>query len=167
MAGLPTHRVENSPSTPSSTASTSASSSSDGTSKPPTSSSHPSTHLEFSVWFSRGAGLCLSVDISPSSYSTMCRNFLRIVRPKVRWLPLDESQWFHKAVCVQPALLDDCAYEFALRQFLQRGSGRWSGRKLLLQIHYTQAGGITGHVMLLCMLAHVHHGARKDPAAEL
>lgn len=28
----------------------------------------------------------------------MCKNVLRYVRPKVRWLPLDESQWFHRQV---------------------------------------------------------------------
>ena len=28
----------------------------------------------------------------------MCRNILRWLRPKARWLPLDESQWFHRQV---------------------------------------------------------------------
>lgn len=28
----------------------------------------------------------------------MCRNILRWVRPKVKFLPLDESQWFHRQV---------------------------------------------------------------------
>ena len=53
--------------------------------------------LNFSVWFSRGAGLALSVDIL-LVLLPMCRNLLRIVRPKIRWLPLDESQWFHRQV---------------------------------------------------------------------
>ncbi len=26
----------------------------------------------------------------------MCRTLLRIIRPKIRFLPLDESQWFHR-----------------------------------------------------------------------
>ena len=28
----------------------------------------------------------------------MCRNILRMIRPKIRWLPLDESMWFHRQV---------------------------------------------------------------------
>jgi len=28
----------------------------------------------------------------------MCRNILRYIRPKIRFLPLDESQWFHRQV---------------------------------------------------------------------
>lgn len=28
----------------------------------------------------------------------MCRNTLRYIRPKIRFLPLDESQWFHRQV---------------------------------------------------------------------
>lgn len=28
----------------------------------------------------------------------MCRNLLRMIRPKIRWLPLDESMWFHRQV---------------------------------------------------------------------
>lgn len=28
----------------------------------------------------------------------MCKNILRWIRPKVKWLPLDESQWFHRQV---------------------------------------------------------------------
>lgn len=53
--------------------------------------------LKFSVWFSRGAGLALSADIT-IILLPMCRNLLRFIRPKIRWLPLDESQWFHRQV---------------------------------------------------------------------
>lgn len=53
--------------------------------------------LKFSVWISRGAGLVLSVDIL-LILLPMCRNLLRFIRPKIRWLPLDESQWFHRIV---------------------------------------------------------------------
>lgn len=28
----------------------------------------------------------------------MCRNILKFLRPKLRFLPLDESQWFHRQV---------------------------------------------------------------------
>lgn len=53
--------------------------------------------LTFSVWLSRGAGLALSVD-GTLILLPMCRNVLRWVRPKIRWLPLDESQFFHRQV---------------------------------------------------------------------
>lgn len=53
--------------------------------------------LTFSVWFSRGAGLALSVDVL-LILLPMCRNLLRIIRPKIKWLALDESQWFHRQV---------------------------------------------------------------------
>ncbi len=53
--------------------------------------------LQYSVWLSRGAGLALSVDTA-MILLPMCRNILRWVRPKFRWLPLDESQWFHRQV---------------------------------------------------------------------
>ena len=53
--------------------------------------------LQYSVWLSRGAGLVLSVDIL-MILLPMCRNILRVVRPKLRFLPLDESQWFHRQV---------------------------------------------------------------------
>ena len=53
--------------------------------------------LTFSVWISRGAGLVLSVD-GAMILLPMCRNIMRYVRPKVKFLPLDESQWFHRQV---------------------------------------------------------------------
>ena len=59
--------------------------------------------LQYSVWFSRGAGLVLSVDVMVILLP-MCRTMLRYVRPKLRWLPLDESQWFHRQVAYQLAI---------------------------------------------------------------
>jgi NADPH oxidase len=53
--------------------------------------------LRLSVWVSRGAGLCLTFD-GLLIMLPMCRNLLRFIRPKIRWLPLDESQWFHRQV---------------------------------------------------------------------
>jgi NADPH oxidase 1 len=53
--------------------------------------------LKFSVWISRGAGLVLSVDIT-LILLPMCRNLLTLIRPKLPWLHLDESQWFHRQV---------------------------------------------------------------------
>lgn len=56
--------------------------------------------LKYSVWFSRGAGLVLSVDVL-LILLPMCRTMLRFIRPQIRWLPLDESQWFHRQVAYQ------------------------------------------------------------------
>jgi NADPH oxidase len=57
----------------------------------------PLNTLQYSVWISRGAGLVLSVD-GAMILLPMCRTILRFIRPKFRWLPLDESQWFHRQV---------------------------------------------------------------------
>ena len=57
----------------------------------------PLNMLKFSVWLSRGAGLVLSVDCT-LVLLPMCRNLLRVIRPRIRWLPLDESKWFHRQV---------------------------------------------------------------------
>lgn len=53
--------------------------------------------IGYSVWISRGAGLVLSVDAT-LILLPMCRNLIRWIRPQIRWLPLDESTWFHRQV---------------------------------------------------------------------
>lgn len=53
--------------------------------------------LTFSVWMSRGAGLALSID-GAIILLPMCKNLIRWIRPQIRWLPLDEAQWFHRQV---------------------------------------------------------------------
>ena len=106
--------------------------------------------LEFSVWFSRGAGLCLSVDVT-LILLPMCRNILRYIRPRMRWLPLDESQWFHRQVAYSLLIWTTVHTASHYVNFfnVERSQVR---KQAAVQIHYTEAGGITGHVMLLCML---------------
>jgi len=53
--------------------------------------------LTFSVWMSRAAGLVLTVD-GTLLLLPMCRNLVRWIRPKIKFLPLDETQWFHRQV---------------------------------------------------------------------
>ncbi|KAI7161677.1 NADPH oxidase [Hortaea werneckii] len=107
-------------------------------------------NLHFSVWFSRGAGLCLSAD-TLLILLPMCRNLLRIIRPKIRWLPLDESQWFHRQVAY--AMLFWTVVHVASHYVNFFNVERSQVRpETAVQIHYTQAGGVTGHIMLLCML---------------
>ena len=68
----------------------------------------PLNTLAYSVWISRGAGLVLSFD-TLLILLPMCRTLLRYVRPKMRWLPLDESQWFHRQVAYA-MLMYTCAH---------------------------------------------------------
>lgn len=119
--------------------------------------------LQFSVWISRGAGLVLSVDIL-MILLPMCRNILRIVRPKIRWLPLDESQWFHRQVAYAMLMFSiiHTAAHYVNFFNVEKTQVR---PQLAVQIHYTQAGGITGHIMLLCMLlmyTTAHHRIRQQ-----
>jgi hypothetical protein len=51
--------------------------------------------LKFSVWSSRGAGLVLAMD-GFLIMLAVCRNLIRWLRPKIRFLPLDENLWFHR-----------------------------------------------------------------------
>jgi hypothetical protein len=51
--------------------------------------------LKYSVWSSRGAGLVLVVD-GFLIMLAVCRNLIRFLRPKIRFLPLDENLWFHR-----------------------------------------------------------------------
>lgn len=110
----------------------------------------PLNTLTFSVWFSRGAGLCLSVDTMIILFP-MCRNILKVIRPKMRWLPLDESQWFHRQVAYSMLLWTIVHVSAHYVNFfnVERSLVR---AEAAIQIHYHQAGGITGHIMLLCML---------------
>lgn len=59
------------------------------------------------MWISRGAGLILSVD-TMMIVVPMCRNLLRVIRPKVRFLPLDESIWFHRQIAYAMLVFTFC-----------------------------------------------------------
>ncbi|OBT77272.1 NADPH oxidase [Pseudogymnoascus sp. 05NY08] len=106
--------------------------------------------LTYSVWLSRGAGLVLSVD-GALILLPMCRNILRWIRPKVRFLPLDESQWFHRQVAYSMLVyaVIHAAAHYVNFFNVEKTQIR---PETAIQIHYAQAGGITGHIMLLCML---------------
>ncbi|KAJ5125229.1 hypothetical protein N7526_007406 [Penicillium atrosanguineum] len=119
--------------------------------------------LTYSVWISRGAGLVLSIDAT-LILLPMCRNVLRWLRPQIRWLPLDESAWFHRQIAY--ALLVFTAIHTAAHYVNFYNIEKDEVRpELAVQIHFTQAGGITGHVMLLCMMliyTTAHHRIRQQ-----
>lgn len=106
--------------------------------------------LQYSVWISRGAGLVLSVD-GTLILLPVCRTVMRWLRPKIRWLPLDENVWFHRQVAY--AMLLFTIIHTAAHYVNFYNVERTQVRPLnAVDIHYRQAGGITGHIMLLCML---------------
>lgn len=53
--------------------------------------------LQYSVWISRGSALTLSLDVA-LILLPMCRNIIKCIRPRIRWMPLDETVWFHRQV---------------------------------------------------------------------
>ncbi|GFZ43808.1 hypothetical protein JCM24511_01528 [Saitozyma sp. JCM 24511] len=106
--------------------------------------------LKFSVWSSRGAGLVLAFD-GAMILVPMLRNIIRIVRPSLQGIiAADENIWFHRQVAYQILLWTVVHVTAHYINFIKvewtqiRVEAAW-------QIHYTQAGGITGHVMLLIM----------------
>ncbi|KAJ3089858.1 hypothetical protein HK102_005315 [Quaeritorhiza haematococci] len=105
-----------------------------------------------SVWTSRGAGLVLVFD-SALLLLPVCRNLIRIVRSSTlnRLVPFDYNVYFHK--CTAYAMLFwslvhvNAHYVnfFQVQRMDLLPVKAW-------QIHYHTNAGITGHLMLLCML---------------
>jgi len=119
--------------------------------------------LTFSVWLSRGAGLVLSID-GAVILLPMCRNLLKYIRPKIKFIPLDESQWFHRQVAYSMAVWTSV---HVLAHYVNFFNVEKSQIRPLtaIQIHYADAGGITGHIMLLCMVlmyTTAHHKIRQQ-----
>ncbi|RAH47193.1 putative NADPH oxidase (NoxA) [Aspergillus brunneoviolaceus CBS 621.78] len=106
--------------------------------------------LKYSVWISRGAGLVLSFDAA-ILLLPMCRNLLKTLRPRLRWLPLDEAIWFHRQVAYSLLIFTiiHTAAHYVNFYNVEKNHLR---PVTAVQIHFTEAGGITGHVMLLCMM---------------
>ncbi|KAI0034013.1 NADPH oxidase isoform 1 [Vararia minispora EC-137] len=107
--------------------------------------------LTYSVWTSRGAGLCLAYD-GGLILLPMLRNIIRVVRPRVTALfPADENIWFHRQVAYSMAFWAMVHTTAHYVNFInvERTQVRV---ETALDIHYTQAGGITGHFMLFIML---------------
>jgi len=120
--------------------------------------------LKYSVWVSRAAGLCLAYD-GGLILLPMLRNVIRVIRPRLSWLfPADENIWFHRQVAYSLffwAVVHTTAHYVNFIN-VERTQLR---KESALDIHYTQAGGITGHFMLLCLLlmfTTAHHKIRNQ-----
>ncbi|KAJ5884720.1 hypothetical protein N7495_009230 [Penicillium taxi] len=106
--------------------------------------------LEYSVWISRGAALVLTVDAT-LILLPMCRILLRLIRPQIRWRPLDESAWFHRQIAY--ALLVFTVVHVAAHYVNFYNIEKDKIRpESAVDMHFKTAAGITGHVMLLCMM---------------
>ncbi|RYP58402.1 hypothetical protein DL769_008966 [Monosporascus sp. CRB-8-3] len=119
--------------------------------------------LNWSVWLSRGAGLVLAVD-GTLILLPVCRTVMRTIRPKIRFLPLDENIWFHRQVAYAILLFTIIHVSAHYVNFFNVEKTQIRP-VTAIQIHYAQAGGVTGHVMLLCMLlmyTTAHHRIRQQ-----
>ncbi|KAI0778292.1 NADPH oxidase [Trametes elegans] len=120
--------------------------------------------LTWSVWTSRGAGLVLAFD-GGMILVPMLRNIIRVVRPRLTWLfPADENIWFHRQVAYSMAFWTMVHTTAHYVNFfnVERTQVRPG---LAIDIHYHQAGGITGHFMLLIMVliyTTAHHKIRHQ-----
>lgn len=120
--------------------------------------------LGYSVWTSRGAGLVLAFD-GGLILLPMLRNIIRLIRPKMAWLfPADENIWFHRQVAYSMAFWASVHTTAHYVNFINV-ERRQIRKESALAIHYTQAGGITGHFMLLVMVlmyTTAHHKIRQQ-----
>ncbi|KAA1468692.1 NADPH oxidase [Dentipellis sp. KUC8613] len=120
--------------------------------------------LKFSVWVSRGAGLVLAFD-GGLILVPMLRNIIRVVRPRLTWLfPADENIWFHRQVAYSMAFWSMVHTTAHYVNFINVERTQVRPERAL-DIHYTQAGGISGHFMLFIMLlmyTTAHHKIRQQ-----
>ena len=89
---------------------------------------------------------------------------MKWVRPTIRFLPLDENIWMHRQLAYSMLLFTTIHTSAHYVNFFNVEKNQIRPVSAL-QIHYAQPGGITGHVMLLCMLlmyTTAHHRIRQQ-----
>ncbi|KAG0147719.1 hypothetical protein CROQUDRAFT_61327 [Cronartium quercuum f. sp. fusiforme G11] len=120
--------------------------------------------LQYSVWTSRGAGLCLAFD-GAVMFLPLCRKTIAFLRPSFRGLmPLDENIWFHRQAaytCIFYSFIHVTAHYVNMLN-VERTQVR---PNTAVGIMYTETGPFTGHVMvfiLVIMATTAHHSIRKQ-----
>ncbi|KAL2914128.1 hypothetical protein HK105_206386 [Polyrhizophydium stewartii] len=108
--------------------------------------------IGYSVYTSRGAGLVLAVDCA-ALLLPVCRNIIRFFRSSFlnRIVPFDENLYFHRwlayAMLLFTLIHTNAHYVnffFVETKLSVLGFKAWN-------VHYTQWGGATGHIMLVIM----------------
>ncbi|KAF9433747.1 hypothetical protein BGZ76_009027 [Entomortierella beljakovae] len=114
--------------------------------------------LGWSLWIARGGGMCLIWDCS-IILLPVCRNILRVLRVSFlnKLIPIDENIWFHKITaysilfCTIVHSIGHYVNFFKMDRYYRedpKGPFKWTNAQLL----YTSYAGVTGHIMLLCMV---------------
>jgi Ferric reductase like transmembrane component len=130
--------------------------------------------LKYSVWVSRGAGLVLIMD-GFLIMLAVCRNLIRFLRPKIRFLPLDENLWFHRQTAYMLllfAIIHTTAhyvnfFVFCFNDKVNCRTLRRCARDLLQPYKFTMLRLVVSRVMLcscvcyLCTLLPMHQSASK------
>ncbi|KAH8585901.1 putative NADPH oxidase [Bisporella sp. PMI_857] len=119
--------------------------------------------LKYSVLISRAAALPLSLDLL-FLLLPMCRITTTQLRLLIKWTPLEEAVWFHRQVAYTLLFYTvvHTASHYVNFFLIERDQLR---PEKAMQIHYTQAAGITGHVMIFCMViiyTFAHEKIRKQ-----
>ncbi|KAF9510930.1 hypothetical protein BS47DRAFT_1210119 [Hydnum rufescens UP504] len=121
---------------------------------------HALNTLTYSVWVSRGAALVLACDATLIMLP-MLRNIIRIVRPRLSVLiPVDKNVWFHRQVAYSMAFWTAVHTTAHYVNFIKVERTQLRP-ELALQIHYSQASGVTGHFMLFIMIIMYSTATRK------
>lgn len=114
--------------------------------------------LNYSLWIARGGGLCLIWDCS-IILLPVCRNILRILRVSFinKLIPIDENIWFHKMTAYSILF---CTVVHSIGHYvnfykmdkLYRQDPNGPFKLTAAELLYKSPAGITGHIMLLCMV---------------
>ncbi|KAH9817685.1 ferric reductase NAD binding domain-containing protein [Melampsora americana] len=107
--------------------------------------------LTYSVWISRGAGLCLVFD-GALIFLPVCRRTISFLRPKLTWLmPLDENVWFHRQVAYS-MIFYSMVHTTAHYRNMYLVEATQVRPNTAVGIMYTEPGPLTGHIMLIIMV---------------
>ncbi|KAA1100223.1 hypothetical protein PGT21_031946 [Puccinia graminis f. sp. tritici] len=107
--------------------------------------------LEYSVWISRGAGLCLCLD-GFALFIPVCRNLMHLLRPRIGWLvSVDSNIWFHRQVAYT-TLFFTAIHTTAHYVNMFHVETTQIRPEKAIQIMYSETGPLTGHIMLFIMV---------------